>query len=406
MQFEVFAIIFNQRMKNVNKNKRLIAIEEYLADNFGLQVDFEGDVNKCKLQIMQLIRDEENQAKYILEDIANILNERYTIGEPFFVSSISTSHTAKELFGLLEDIFPEEIREYESVDFLREDITLDEVADKVVCTIRYTDYYLSPVTQERERELSNGKFTLSFDLSNNIFMSSNCGYSKLYNKAIQYLSESTTDIIIKQYYVQNKVRYMKDKTMSDFNPLSLLVVQLIYKKFTEIGLQLQSVDSLSFNNENAPRVKNAKLGGNDLFKDPDVVERLYNGDRITKCTVSIFKLTANDKAVSTKLTIDFRGVLKFTYDDSEFINESSLRNICLDILKGITELIDDEDSIKNGDALLREKLIKTAFRSKSVFAQLVKDIKKDIIELLNTDEDETGKIESYFKEKYGIESAE
>ena len=137
-----------------------------------------------------------------------------------------------------------------------------------------------------------------------------------------------------------------------------------------------------------------------------MVDRLYNGDKITKFTVSIFKLTANDKAVSTKLTIDFRGVLKFTYDDSEFISESSLRNICLDILKGINELLDDEDSVKNGDALLKEKLIKTAFKSKSVFAQIVKDIKKDIIELLNTNEDETEDLEKYFKEKYGIENAE
>lgn len=86
-----------------------------------------------------------------------------------------------------------------------------------------------------------------------------------------------------------------NKSIQDYDILSLITINLIYDKLVQFDYSVLNVISLSFNNNGAPRIKNAKLGGVDLFQDLDIVARIHNKDRITSFAIKIEKTISADK---------------------------------------------------------------------------------------------------------------
>jgi uncharacterized protein YqfB (UPF0267 family) len=402
MQIEQFQAVFRQKMKERNAHKRLNAIDEYLTNEYNLNIPENATSDQYLLHIMQLIRDNEDEADDILSDLVVILNDRYSNGEPYLFSSISTSMTAEKLRDEIAGIF-DGIKAYDSFDFeLLEEPTVDPMKQVVNAKFRYTEWFINSVTQERERELNSGTIHLHFFLNEKVCMSSRSGYNKLYSKLLHFIRDNLENFFFKHIYVQLKTKSMKNSSMSEFAPLTLLAIHLIFKKFRELGFNVQSVGSISFNNEKAPHVKNAKLGGNNLFKDKEVVERIFNGDKITKFTVSLFKMNPNNRAVIVNLTVDFKSILKFTFDESDF-SETVIQNVCLELYKGIMNLIEADTTIEEGEQLLRQNLIKTAFTDNTAFYHLLKEIRDNLADITSDSPEITDKIFKYFHEKYNIE---
>jgi len=382
-----------------NKEKRLLAIEEYFAYNHGIEVSFDNDIERCIAFILQRAREDEENSDVILDDIADIIMERYSVGLPFAVSELETELDLAQIKTLLEELFLTECA-HENLEFLDcNEVTVDEINETVEFRGRYKEFYVDPKTDELGREINSGVFQVTFDLKNKLYITSKVGYSKIINMLIDLIKENYHPRInIKPYYLQQSIRYIKDAVTSDFAPLTLLVINLIFKKLGDMGYMVQGVLSLSFNNENAPRIKNAKLTGTDLFRDPDVVERIYNVDKITKFTVNIMKIIDGNVALSTDLTIDFRGMIKFIFDNS---NERSMTisQICVDLFNGISELMEDDYTIEVGQTLLKENLQRLSFSTRPQFNLFMYTLKNELVALLPEKETE---IKSHFQSSYNI----
>jgi hypothetical protein len=399
MNIEHFQQLYTQKMKERNSTKRLNAIDEYLTTQQDLDINENLTPQQYLLQIIQLINDNPNESDDIISDLVMILNDRYSLGEPYLFSQIETNIAAEELKETFEQIFIG-IQSYESFDFeLVDPPTFDRVNNQVELKIRYTDYFINNFNQERDRELSSGTIQLNFLLNENICISSKSGFNKLFSKLLEFIGENIDEFHFKHVYVQNKAKSLRN---SNFAPLTLLAIHLIYKKLQDLGFKVQSVSSITFNNEKAPFVKNAKLGGSNLFKDGDVIERIYRGDKITKFSVSLFRHNqTQNNAVIVNLTIDFKSILKITFDDNEF-SERRIQSIAIDLYNGINTLLQSTDTIAEAEDLLKENLknVTTSGQLLTRFLETVKDDLNDI--LFNSDPDIITDINKYFEEKYDI----
>ena len=291
-----------------------------------------------------------------------------------------------------------ETKSFESFDFeLIEEPIYDNVKQTVDVKFRYTDWYINNFTQERERELSSGIIQLHFLLEEKLCISSKSGYNKLFSKLLSFIEENIDDFYYKNVYIQNKAKSLRN---TSFAPLTLLAIHLIYKKLLEIGFNVQSVISLTFNNEKAPYVKNAKLGGNNLFKDGDVIERIYRGDKITKFSVSLFKLNNKGNAIIVNLTIDFKSILKITFDDSD-LSERLIQKIAIDLYNAICNILESPSTISEAEELLSENL-KNVTTSGQLLTRFLSTVKNELNDLFESQDDIVDKINKYFTEKFNI----
>ncbi|MDG5470514.1 hypothetical protein P6709_02055 [Jeotgalibacillus sp. ET6] len=400
MQIEQLQQLYTQKMKERNHSKRLNAIDEYLSSQHDLDITGNLTSQQYLLQIIQLINDNPENGEEIISDILLILNDRYSLGEPYLFTQLTTDLTVSELHELLTEVF-NGTKSYDSFDFeILETPVADEIGQNVKIRIRYTDWYINNFTQERERELSSGTIEMSYLLKEKICISSKSGYNKLYSKLVEFIEENIEGLNSKHVYIQNKAKSFKD---SEFSKLTLLALHLIYKKFSEIGFKVQSVSSITFNNEKAPFVKNAKLGGSNLFKDGDVIERIYRGDKITKFSVSLYKLNKQvenaDNAIVVNLTVDFKSILKLTFADND-MDESLLLQVAVDIYQAINASITNINTINEAEILLKENL-QNVTTSGVLLTKFLSTVKEDLNALIE-DADTLGIITRYFDDKYDI----
>ncbi|MDC6155681.1 hypothetical protein HOV72_007095 [Bacillus albus] len=395
---------FNKKVKGPNARKKLFAISDYLLEHYNIEISINEQIETYIIQIMELIRNNPENENDLIDDLLNILNDRYSNGEPYFFSALSTTLDAVTLHNSLVRLFGNNQLSYGAFDFEMANHTYDSIEKTVYIKLRYTQWYINNVTTEREREMHSGSIALHFDLTNKLCMSSHIGYSKVFLDLTTYICSNLENFSIKPAYLQNEAKTMKNARISPYAPITLLSVYLIFKEIENIGFIVDSVDSLNFHNENAPRVKNARLGGNDLLDDPDVITKIHSGDKITRFTISIKKIYTNsgiERIVTTKLTINFSGVLKFNFGESEF-HEEVMKKVCLDLYQGIINLLKSDDTVENSEKLIQERIMNSTRYTNALFAGVMAQVKENLLEVFTSDTASQTKIISYFREKYNL----
>ncbi|MCR1834534.1 hypothetical protein NSA56_08995 [Oceanobacillus caeni] len=395
MDIEKFEKIYRQKIRH-NKIKRLSAIGEYLSNNFGIDEDsfIQGNEQQCLQFVMQVVRDNIDESDQVLDDIANLLNDRYSVGEPYFLSILETDLSPVEISSLLQEIYEsDDFIEYDSFEFTEPRIDLDTTGKTVELTLRYSEFYQDPTTGEKGQEIYSGKIGIIFDLNQKIALSTFAGYNKVINKLIQFTKESLGPTVnLKQVYVNQQTRNMPNARLTDFDSLTLLVIRMIFDELKRMDYQLNSVDSISFDNDKAPRVKNATLGGKNLFADPDVIERIFNGDKISKFTITVSKYQNKVEVLTTGLTIDFKGMLKIVFSEPN-VKGYILKEICQELYYTIVNLLEDKQTIEIGSEIVNNQLSRDAFQSKKSFTQYVTTIEENLIKRIPDKEEE---IRDYF----------
>lgn len=395
MSITKFESVFTRKTKH-NTKKRLEAIEGYFLEKHDLEVDFEGNQDNCLAFVMQFIQDDDISEDEVFNEILSILEDRYSIGEPFFIANLEFKEnlTYEELCTVIQDKFNHAVLPQDSFEFSDIQIALDEVGKCISITCRYTEYYLNPLTEQREEERSllSGNLNIKFDFNCKLLITTKSSYNKAVNKIIEVMNGALWGTArIKRYYVQNK---MRNKALEiEYDPLTLLVINLVFKRLEEADYVIEGVNSLIFYNNGAPRIKNAKLGGIDLFQDSDIIERICNGDRITSVSIKIQKeYPSEDRSVQADLTIDFRGMLKIILNES-LSTEYELNEVTYEIFHIINQLIVDEDTQTVGTTIFNGNLLPNAFKARTFYDFYIDKIEKDLKDLLPDKELE---IEKYF----------
>lgn len=398
MDIRSFESLFTQKIRS-NTEKRILAIEEYFAENHAIDISFHNNPETCLNFILQMVR-EDVENEIIMEDIANIILDRYSVGDPYSFAGLSTKMNLDEIENLIKNLFLNEVILQDNVYFKDcTEVTKDEVLKKIEFKCRYIEYFRDPRTDELMHEVQSGTIIVTLDLNNSLFSTSLIGYSKIITKMVNLLKDNFhPKLDINPTYIQQNVRLLSNASLVDFAPLTLLVVNLIFKKLQSMDYLVQSVDSLSFNNENAPRIKNAKLTGTDLFSDPDVVERIYNSDKITKFTIHIMKIENGSLVLQTSLTIDFRGMIKFIFNNTS-ISSYTLYQVCIDLYNGIQELMINPHTLQTGQALLKDTMQRQAFDTRPQFNAFMFTIRNELLEKIPS---ETQNIRKYFKDNYNV----
>ncbi len=191
---------------------------------------------------------------------------------------------------------------------------------------------------------------------------------------------------------------MRNKALEvDYDPLTLLVINLVFKKLEDVNYDIEGVNSLTFYNNGAPRIKNAKLGGVDLFQDSDIIERICNGDRITSVSIKVYKEFSDETSVQADLTIDFRGMLKIILNESSS-PEHDLDQVTYEVFSIINQLITDDETQKEGTQIFEEKLLPNAFKARTFYDFYIDKIESELKAFLPDKEKE---IEKYFHTERG-----
>ncbi|WP_416144120.1 hypothetical protein [Planococcus koreensis] len=398
MDIGSFESLFTQKTR-LNTEKRILAIEEYFAENHAIDISFNNDANTCLHFILQMVR-EDAENEIIMEDIASIVLDRYSVGDPYSLAGLSTTMSLNEVEESIKSLFLHRDIIQDNMFFKDcTEVIKDEVSEKVEFKCRYIEYYRDPRTDELMHEVQSGTIIVTLDLKNNLFSTSMIGYSKVITKMVNLLKDNFhPQLNISPIYLQQNVRLLANASLADFAPLTLLVINLIFKKLNEMDYIVQSVDSLSFNNENAPRIKNAKLTGTDLFSDPDVVERIYNNDKITKFTVHIMRIVNGSLVLQTSLTIDFRGMIKFIFNNTS-VNTYTLYQVCIDLYNGIQELLINPHTLTTGQTLLKDTMQRQAFDTRPQFNAFIFTVRNELLEKIPSEAD---KINDYFKDNYNV----
>ena len=161
-----FESVFTRKTKH-NTKKRIEAIESYFLEKHDLEVDFEGNQDNCLAFVMQFIQDDDVSEEEVFNEILAILEDRYSIGEPFFIANLEFKEglTFEELEQIITEKFNQNVISQESFEFTDIQFTRDAVGKCISITCRYTEYYLNPLTDqiEGERSLLSGNLNVKFD---------------------------------------------------------------------------------------------------------------------------------------------------------------------------------------------------------------------------------------------------
>lgn len=394
MYITQFESVFTRKTKH-NTQKRLGAIENYFLEKHDLEVEFAGNKDNCLAFIMQFIQDDDVSEDEVFREILSILEDRYSMGEPYFIANLQLKEgiTFEDLRNVITEKVDIGVIQHDSFEFTDISLATDHHRESINVTCRYTEYYLNPMTDQREEErpLFSGSLNVKFDYQNKLLITTKSNYNKAVNKMIESLNSALWgNAVIKKYYAQNK---MRGKALEiKYDPLTLLVINLVFQKMNEIGYEVEGVNSILFYNDVAPRVKNAKLGGVDLFQDSDIIERISNSDRIISVSIKICKELNEGNSVQADLTIDFRGMLKIILNESTS-TEQELDDVTYEVFRIISQLITDDNTATEGTRIFENSLLHNAFKARTFYDFYIDRIESELKELLP---DQKDKIEQYF----------
>ncbi|SFQ87208.1 hypothetical protein SAMN04487920_11318 [Bacillus mycoides] len=396
-----FEEVYKQKMNYPkNREKRIVAIEDYFFEAYDIEVNFEKDKQKCLDFILQFVEDENSPAEEdVFSDIINVLEDRYSIGEPFFISSLN-------LGSLSLDVLAEQLQEKFSGELIKEsfcfsdsNITKDNHAEFIKIDCKFTEFAKDIVSGQinRGNKLYSGNLSIYVDVKNSVVIVRKSSYNKAVNQILDFINAlivSEGQGNIKPYYAQHKAR--GNKADLEYDNLTLITINIILNKLNINGYDLSNVVSLSFQNNGAPRIKNAKLGGVDLFQDLDIVARILNRDRINVFSVKVSKALDDGSRIQVLLTVDFRGAFKILFDEIEGIQPENqkLNVIACEIYEIIQSMVTSKEEAELGQQIFEERILPNSKPHPVILATLNK-VEQELKGLLS---ESASVIEQYFND--------
>ncbi len=199
-----FESVFNRKIKH-NTKKRLEAIDKYFLERHDLDIDFNENQENCLAFIMQFIQDDDISDEEVFNEILAILEDRYSIGDPYYVSNLEIKDGLD--FNGLSEVIDEKINigtiQQESFEFTDIQLATDHEGECISLSCRYTEYYVNPMTDQREEERSlfSGNLNVKFDFKNKLLITTKSSYNKAVNKIIESINGALWgNVRVKQYY--------------------------------------------------------------------------------------------------------------------------------------------------------------------------------------------------------------
>ena len=381
----------------INRDKKIEAIEDYFYDKYEIRVNFEKNVDKCLEFIMSYALDEEDYSEEeIFNDVLEILEKKYSVGEPFSLSllEVNPDVTFEVLLDKVNEEFEGKAITIEDIKFDEINIGKDLIGKKIFINCKFNELKRNSRTNEIEDGVKlYGSLGIVIDYNNSVVICTKTSYNKAVHQIFNVLKYNLMGFCdIKPYYVRHKVR--GNKASYAYDNLSLIILNLIHEQLSSHQYGLLDVVSLNFNNNLAPRIKNAKLGGVNLLQDMDIVARIHNKDKITSFAIKVEKEQSNQTPLRFLLTVDFRGTLKINIDDLEGSLDTArdLSVIAYEIYHIISTLVPSEEAVEQGKNIFERTMLQP-LKPNPILNMYKEQIKKDLLELLP---DKSLELEAYF----------
>ncbi|MHB9004848.1 MAG: hypothetical protein ACYC6C_12460, partial [Coriobacteriia bacterium] len=156
---------------------------------------------------------------------------------------------------------------------------------------------------------------------------------------------------------------------------------------------------INFNNEEALNVKNARLSGTQLLRAPEVIDRIYLGDRITHFVINIVRLTVTQAIdFASDVTVDFRNGLKIQFVKSDY-EPGIFEGVALQLDQIIRGVLSDEAAAMAAESEILTRLIDVPIRNQNSIAAFLKNVKSQLKDLLPTSHES---IDRYFGETFRL----
>lgn len=397
-----FSRIFRTKI-SYGKKKRLAAIQEYFATEHNTQYEFGNDSEQCLKHIVSFVTENPNFEQNVFTDIIDLLHDRYSLGDAFIVYNVSVNQQInfEDFKKIMSDFFENTI-EREMFDFDADHFIEDNIDETIKIKAKYKEYQRDLVNDSRSENINHsGQIPVYFDFQNKKVLV-NTGYYKAAKSLVSSLNESIATIQLSERKVKDDVRLMPNLITTDFNPLSILSLNLILQELSKNSYIVNDILSISFNNEQAPRVKNARIGGTNLLQDSDVIHRVYRGDCITNFLLDIIHLNDNGQAdLIAEVLIDFRTDLKISFFNLQIHGILTVEESCLEIERIIYTAIHDQATITNTLAQINTNLPRIQTGNEELFIRVLTDI-KDNIKTLITNDDDRNAVEGYLNSTYRL----
>lgn len=280
-------------------------------------------------------------------------------------------------------------------------ITIDDTAEDVTIKMRFKEFEKDIVSGARTKNiLVSGQIPIYINIRKKIAII-NTGYLKAAKLLSKVINETTgTTISISQIDVESESEQMPNLIANDrFSPLTILAITLILVELNKNNFVLNDLLSISFNNEDAPRVKHAQLGGNHLIQDSDVVNRIYRGDRITHFLVSVAHLNSRQTADMTgEILFDFRTGFKLQFGE-QTSGVYKKTDAAMDIEAIIRATLKKSDTVLNAIQTIRTRLPNIPAQDQQMIRDILLDVRNALSELLPNDK---LLIEDYLNRTFGL----
>ncbi|MEJ9232571.1 hypothetical protein LAV79_24600 [Peribacillus butanolivorans] len=399
---EQFVRIYRAKI-SFGKKKRLSAIQEYFATEHNTQYEFNEDSNQCLEIIINFVQENPLMEQNVFTDIVDLLHDRYSLGDAFIIynADINQNLDFDRFSEVINDLFENTI-ERDMFNFDADHVNVDDVGQTIKIKCRYREYQRDIGNDIRSENINHsGQIPIYFDFSKQKILI-NTGYNKAANTLVKAINESINSFSIYEVKVKDNVRQIPNLIgVTDFDPLSLLSLYLILQELSSNNYIVNDILSISFNNEQAPRVKKARLGGTNLLQDSDVVHRVYRGDCITNFILDIIHLNHHGQAdLIAEVHFDFRTDLKVSFISLQTPGTLTVQDACLEIEQIINNAI-DQNTVQHTLALINANLPRMEVNNQELFANVLINIKEQLCGIITNQEDKDA-VEGYFNTTYRL----
>ncbi|MCU5437825.1 hypothetical protein [Bacillus thuringiensis] len=402
INLEQFVRIFRSKISH-GKKKRMEAITKYFAVKYERQYEFETS-EQCLEIICSFIQEHPEFEQQVFVDIIDLLYDRYSLGEPYIAYNLSVTRgvtfneISQSISGFFRNTIVRNMFDFES-DNVEE---IDRVGETIKIRCRYKEYKKDIINDTRSDEVNHsGQIPIFFDFQRNKVLIST-GYQKASNTIAKAFNESLTNVKLKDIVVKDDVRTMPNLIGGEYHPLTLLSIYLMLHGLNNRNYIVNDILSISFNNDEAPRVKRARLGGTNLLQDSDVIHRIYRGDCITNFILSIVHLNEMDEYdLSAEVLFDFRSGLKLSFFDLQIPGSITIEDASLEIENVIQQSISNPDTVATTQELINENLMRLEANNTELLSRVIRDLRDNICEIVEN-EDIRSQIERFINQTYRL----